>query len=112
MAKRKLARHDAVLLLKDLTVVSVILPDKTEIESSVVDISSQGLKVSIPSSSFSFSIPRHDETVEVVFQVIRLRFTCRCIYSMYNQDGTVLLGLYVFDSKEQVKLRELIDTEK
>jgi hypothetical protein len=62
MSKRKLARHDAGPLLKDLTEVTVVLPDRHEIESSVVDISAQGLKISIPSSSISFSMPRHNET--------------------------------------------------
>ena len=109
MDKRKVQRHDAGLLLEDLTKVLLILPGKQEIQSSLEDISSQGLRVSIPPSAVAISVPQGNEIVEVVFQAIQLRLTCKCIYSMHNQDGSLLIGFYVFDPDEQSKLREILD---
>jgi hypothetical protein len=109
MKKRRFVRLEAELLPKDLMKISLVLPDKLEIESCVVDISPQGLRVSISPSVIPLSVPQINETVGVVFQAIQLQLTCRCIYSMYNQDGSMLMGFYVFDPNEQSKLRELLD---
>ena len=109
MDNRNVARYSFELLLEDLTKVLLVLPDKHEIESCIVDISSQGLRVSVPPSVVSWSLPQNNETVIVVFQSIQLQLACRYIYSMHSQDGSMLLGFYVFDPDEQSKLRELLD---
>jgi hypothetical protein len=106
---RNVARYGVALLLENLTKVLLVFPDKHEIESCIVDISSQGLRVSVPPSDVSFSLPQKNETVIVVFQSIQLQLACRYIYSMYNRDCSMLLGFYVFDPDEQSKLRELLD---
>lgn len=109
MENRRFVRLEAELLPKDLIKILLVFPDKLEIESCIVDISSQGLRVSISPSVIRLSIPQKNETVEVVFQAIQLQLTCRCIYSMYSQDGSMLMGLYVFNPNEQSRLRELLD---
>jgi hypothetical protein len=109
MKHRQDFRHDAGLLAKDLTRVMLVLPGKHELESKLVDICSQGLKVSIPPSSVPLSIPGKDETIGVVIQAIQLHLTCRCIYFLYNPDDSVCMGFYVFDPDEQSKLRELLE---
>lgn|GEM_PF-2082055 len=88
----------------------LIFSDKYEIESSVVDFSSHGLRVSIPPSSVFLSIPQKNETVEIVFTTIQLQLTCRCIYLMTDQNGGMLFGFYVFDPDDQSKLRKISDT--
>jgi hypothetical protein len=102
-------RYDAGLLLEDLTEVVLIFPDKQEIEARVVDISSQGIRVAIPSSRTPVSIPQKIEIVEIVFVTIHLRLSCRYIFSMKDQKDNVLIGLYVFDPVDQNILRNIMD---
>jgi hypothetical protein len=107
--KRVSQRYDAGLLLDDLTEVVVIFPDKQEVAATVVDLSSQGMRVSIPFSRASFSIPQKIEIVEIVFVAIQLHLACRYIFSMKDQNDNVLVGLYVFDPVDQSKLRSIMD---
>lgn len=109
MDERRFVRINAELLPEDLIDITLVFPDKLQIESSIVDISPQGLRVSIPPSDISLSIPQKNDIIGVVFQAVQLQLTCRCIHSMYNQDGTMLMGFYVFDPDEQGKLREHLD---
>ncbi len=109
MDKRHAARRDVVSLQEALTRALLILPDNHEIESCVIDISSQGLKVSILPSAVSLSIPRKNEIVAVIFKAIPLQLACKCIYSMYCQDGSMLIGFFVFDLDGQKKLLYLLD---
>lgn len=109
MNQRRFVRINAELLPEDLIAIKLVFPDNLEIESSVVDISPQGLRVAIPPSDVPLSIPQKNDIIRVLFQAIQLRLTCRCIYSMFNQDGTMLMGFYVFDPDEQGKLREHLD---
>jgi hypothetical protein len=89
--------------------LSRLLPDKLEIESQLVDISSQGLKLSIPPTPLPLAIPRKAETAEVVLHASRLRLTCRCIYSAHNPDGSMFMGMHVFDPHQQDLLRGLLE---
>jgi hypothetical protein len=92
-----------------ISTVLLILPDKLEIESQLVDISSQGLKLSIPPTPLPLAIPRKSETAEVVLHASRLRLTCRCIYSAYNPDGSIFMGLHVFDPHQRGLLHKLLE---
>lgn len=103
-------RYDAGLLLEELTEVLVIFPDKQEIEATVVDISSQGIRVAIPSSGSGASIPHKIEIVEIVFVTIQLRLSCRFIFSMNDPNDNLLIGFYVFDPSDQSKLRIILDS--
>jgi hypothetical protein len=109
MGNRSAQRYDGRILLDDLTKVMLVFPDKYEIEASIEDISSQGVRVSIPPSDAYLSIPWNDETIEISFAAIELRVTCKCIYSMNCEDGSLLVGFYVFDPDEQTKLRIILD---
>ena len=109
MEKRLLTRYSLDQFPKIITTALLVLPDKQEIESQLVDISSQGLKLSIPPTPFPLAIPRKAETAEVVLQGSRLRLTCRCIYSAYNPDGSMLMGMHVFDPHQQDLLRSLLE---
>ena len=109
MQERAFIRYDARLLLEDLTRVVLVLPDKREIESQIEDISSQGIRVSVPPQSATLQVPQPNETVGIIFKSIQLQITCRCIYSLNDQDGSMLMGFYVFDSDEQSKMRKILD---
>ena len=109
MERRAAVRFDAKLFLEDVSKVMLIFPDRHEIEASVVDISSQGLRVSITPSCESLSIPQKDETVEIVFSTIQLQLTGKYVFSMNDQDGSILVGFYIYDSDDQSKLREILD---
>ncbi len=109
MENRFFTRHSLDQIPGTITTVLLVLPGKLEIESQLVDISSQGLKLSIPPTPFPLPIPRNTETADVVFQASRLRLTCRCIYSAYNPDGSVLVGMHVFDPHHQGLLRRLLE---
>ena len=109
MERRLSARYSLDQLPGTNPTVLLVLPDKLEIESQLVDISAQGMKLSIPPTPYPLAIPRKAETVEVIFQASRLRLTCRCIYSAYNPDGSMLMGLHVFDPHQQDLLRALLD---
>ncbi|GFE62422.1 PilZ domain-containing protein [Geobacter sp. AOG2] len=108
MENRFVTRHNTEQLSDAMFAVLVILPDKSEVESRLVDISSQGLKLSIPPQPVPLAIPRKAETVDVVFQTSSFRLTCRCIYSAYNPDGSIYLGMHVFDPHQQNQLRGLL----
>jgi hypothetical protein len=109
MENRLFIRYSIDQFPETISTVLLVLPDKVEIESHVVDISVQGLKLSIPPTPFPLSIPRKAETAEVVFQAPNLRLTCRCIYSTYNPDGSMFMGLHVFDPQQQALLRTLLE---
>lgn len=109
MEIRLFNRHSLDQLPGIARTVLLVLPDKLEIESQLVDISSQGLKLSIPPTPFPLTIPRKAETAEVVFQNPRLRLTCRCIYSAYNPDGSMFMGMHVFDPHQQGLLRAFLE---
>lgn len=109
MQERAFIRYDARLLLEDLTRVVLVLPDKREIDSHIADISSQGIRVSVPPQSATLQVPQPNETVGIIFKSIQLQITCRCIYSLNDQDGSMLMGFYVFDPDEQNKLRKILD---
>jgi hypothetical protein len=109
MENRFSIRYNLDQLPETISTVLLVLPDKSEIESQVVDISSQGLKLSIPPTPFSLAIPRKAETAEVIFQISRLSLTCRCIYSAYNPDGSMHMGMHVFDPHQQILLRSLLE---
>ncbi|WP_168205839.1 PilZ domain-containing protein [Geobacter sp. FeAm09] len=108
MESRLVPRHSSDLLPDSLSTVLLVLPDRFEIETQLVDISSQGMKLSIPPTAVPLAIPRKAETVEVVFRASGLRVTCRCIYSSYNPDGSISMGMYVFDPGQQDRLRTLL----
>lgn len=110
MENRFVARHSLDQLPETIiSAVLLVLPNKQEIEARLVDISSQGLKLSIPPTPVPLAIPRKVETVEVVLQNSCLRLTCRCIYSTYNPDGSMFLGMHVFDPHQQDLLRGLLE---
>jgi hypothetical protein len=109
MENRLLTRYSLDQLPKIIPTVLLVLPDKLEVESQLVDISSQGMKLSIPPTPFPLAIPRKAETVEVVLHASRLRLTCRCIYSAYNPDGSIIMGLHVFDPHQQGLLRKILE---
>jgi hypothetical protein len=109
MENRLLNRYSLDEFPKIIPTVLLILPDKQEIESQLVDINSHGLKLSIPPTPLPLSIPRKAETAEVVLQGSRLRLTCRCIYSTYNPDGSMFMGMHVFDPHQQDLLRAFLE---
>jgi hypothetical protein len=109
MENRIFTRHILDQLPWTISTVLLILPDKLEIESQLVDISSQGLKLSIPPTPLPLAIPRKSETAEVVLHASRLRLTCRPIYSAYNPDGSIFMGLHVFDPHQRDLLRKLLE---
>lgn len=110
MENRITQRCESRLLLEDVTKVLLSFPDKQEVEGIIEDISSQGLRVSIPPSGALLSIPQKDETIEIFIVTINIHVTCRCIYSMDGQEGGLLMGFYVFDPDDQAKLRIILDT--
>lgn len=107
MERRLTTRYNPEQLPGIMSTVLLVLPDGFGIESQLVDISSQGLKLSIPPMSIPLSIPRKAEIVEVVFHDLHL--TCRCIYSAYNPDGSICMGMYVFDPLQQDQLRGILN---
>ena len=109
MENRFSTRYSRDQLPETIFTVLLVLPDKLQIESQLVDISGQGLKLSIPPTPHPLSIPRKAETAEVIFQASHLRLTCRCIYSAYNPDGSMLMGLHVFDPHQQGQLRAFLE---
>jgi hypothetical protein len=109
MENRFFTRHSLDQLPGTISTVLLILPDKFVIESQLVDISSHGLKLSIPPTPIPLAIPRKAETADVVLHASRLRLTCRCIYSAYNPDGSMLMGMHVFDPHQQGLLRGLLE---
>ena len=109
MEKRVDLRHDVGLLQDELTNVVIVFQDKHETEAGVVDISPQGLKVSIHPSGVPLTTPQQNEAVDIFFAAIYLRITCRYIYSMDGEDGSVFMGFYVFDPDDQTRLRILLD---
>lgn len=109
MEKRSVKRHEAGNLHQDLNSVQLVLQGRDEIDASVVDISPQGFKVSIPPSDVPFSIPQVDETVDVFFNAIYMRIKCRCIYATDDKDGNLLVGLYVSDPDDEIRLRIILD---
>jgi hypothetical protein len=109
METRLLTRYSPEQVPKIIPTVLLVLPDKQEIESQLVDISSQGLKLSIPPTPFPLAIPRKAETAEVVLHASRLRLTCRCIYSAYNPDGSIFMGLHVIDPHQRGLLHNLLE---
>ncbi len=110
MERRVSKRYDADLLQEDETRVKLIFPDKYEIEASILDMSSHGLRVSIPSSSVFLSIPQQDETVKIIFTATQLHVIGRCIYLMNGSNGCMLLGFCVLDPDDQSKLSKIVDT--
>ncbi|MDD2540706.1 MAG: PilZ domain-containing protein [Desulfuromonadaceae bacterium] len=110
MERRVFKRYDADLLPEDVTRVKLIFPDKYEIEAGILDISSHGLRVSIPSSSVFLSIPQKDESVKIIFTATQLQVIGRCIYLMNGSSGSMLLGFYVLDPNDQSKLSKIMDT--
>ena len=109
METRHEIRHDGGLLHENLSRVTLVLPSTIELVARIVDISSHGMKVSIPTWGSSLSIPGKNEIVEVFFQSINLHVSCRCIYVLCESEENVFMGLYVFDPDEQDRLRALID---
>jgi hypothetical protein len=109
MENRHEIRHDGDLLHESLSRVTLTLPDKLELAASVVDISSHGMKVSIPTSGVFLSIPGKNESVEVHFQAIGLQVSCRCIYVLCETKDNMFMGLYVFEPDQQDRLHELIE---
>ena len=109
MERRLSTRYNSDQLPETISTVLLVLPDRLESESQLVDISVQGLKLSIPPTPYPLAIPRKAETAEVVFLASRLRLTCRCIYSAYNPDGSMLMGLHVFEPHQQDLLRGLLE---
>jgi hypothetical protein len=108
--ERRIAqRYDAGLLQQDLTKVLLVFPDKHETEAHVIDITSQGFKVSIPPAGVPTCMPHEKETVEIFLEAIYLRVMCRCVHSVTDQNGNLLIGFYVFDPDDQVKLRMILD---
>ncbi|KAB0665008.1 hypothetical protein F6V25_10275 [Oryzomonas japonica] len=108
METRLVPRHRSDQLPDSLSTVLLVLPDRFEITSQLMDISCQGMKLAIPPTPVPLTIPRKTETVEVVFHASRLRVSCRCIYSSYNPDGSISMGMYVFDPHQQDQLRTLL----
>jgi hypothetical protein len=105
MEKRVDQRRDTSLLQQDFTRVSLVFPDKHEAEGSVVDIGPQGLKVSVKASDAPAIAPQQNDIVEIFFAASFLRVVCRCIHSVVGQDGSLVMGFYVFDPDDQVRLR-------
>jgi hypothetical protein len=108
MENRLVPRHSSGQLPDSLSTVLLVLPDGLEIASQLVDISRQGMKLSIPPTLVPLTIPRKTETIEVVFSASHLRVTCRCIYSSYNPDGSISMGMYVFDPHQQDQMCALL----
>ncbi len=109
METRIVQRRETRLLLEDVTKVLLSFPDKQEVEGVIKDISSQGLRVHIPPTGAPLSLPQKGETIEISFITINIHVTCRCIYSMDGQEGSLLMGFYVFDPDDQAKLRMVLD---
>jgi hypothetical protein len=109
MENRFVTRHNSEQLPDAMSTVLLVLPDRFEVESRLVDVSSQGLQLSIPPHPVPLAIPRKAETVEVIFHASRFRLTCRCIYSAYNPDGSICMGMHVFDPHQQDLLHSFLD---
>jgi hypothetical protein len=108
--ERRIAqRYDAGLLQEDLSKVLLVFPDKHETEAHVIDITSQGFRVSIPPEGIPTAMPHDNETVELFVEAIYLRVMCRCVHSMTDHNGNLVVGYYVFDPDDQVKLRMILD---
>jgi hypothetical protein len=107
--KRIAQRYDSSLLHEDLTRVLLVFSDKREIEANIVDISPQGFRVSIPPSDTALPVPQTNEMVDIFFVASYLRLTCRHIYSVDGQNNSLLMGFYVFDPDDQIKLRMILD---
>lgn len=110
MKSREAKRFDGNLLLEDLTNVLLVFQDKQQFGAKVVDISSQGIRVSIPPTDITLHVPQNNETVVIIFTIIQLQITCRCIYSMNDQNDSMLMGFYIFDPDDQSKLRKILDS--
>ena len=109
MERRIAERYDAGLLHQDLSKVLLVFPDKHETEAHVIDITSQGFKVSVPPEGVPNCMPHELETVEIYIEVIYLRVMCRCVHYVTDQHGNLIIGFFVFDPDDQVKLRMILD---
>ena len=108
MNKRNFVRYDSELLPGSLRKVVVSWESNPSIGSYVINYCAQGINVLIPSVQIPPEIPKENETIKVLMPVDQMWFTGRCIYVKNELDGSVSLGIYFPDSKEQGYLKDLL----
>lgn len=108
MNERFSVRYDAELLPRCLDKVILSWMENSSIDSSVVNCCAHGMKVSIPPLPFPTAIPQRNDTVMVLMPIDQIWFTGMCVYATSEHDGSVSMGIYFYNPKEQNLLHNLL----
>ena len=110
MNKRNFVRYGSELLPGSLSKATISWEGTAAIGSFVVDYCPQGMSLVIPPLSSPLYIPGEKETVKVLMPINQTWFTGQCVYARNEPDGSVSMGIYFSDPKEQDYLKDLLFT--
>ena len=74
----------------------------------VIDYSSHGIRVIIPSFQIPIDIPKEKCTVMALMPIDEIWFTGTCIYATDDSSGFISMGIYFHKLEEQQWLEDLL----
>jgi hypothetical protein len=108
MNKRNSVRYGSELIPGNLSKVTISWQGKTLLGSYAANYCAHGIGVLIPPMLNPPEIPKEEETVKVLMPIDPMWFTGICMYVRNESDGSVSLGIYFSEPKEQVYLKDLL----
>ena len=108
MEKRNAARYAAVNLPAAMTSASLVFPDNSVMESTVVDISSIGIKLKVSPAGTPPIIPRQNDILKIRLLSKQIELTSLCMWSTALEQGIFDLGFYFYNPHEQNSLYEIL----
>ena len=108
MNKRNFVRYGSELIPGNLSKVTISWQGKTLLGSYVANYCTHGIGVLIPPRLNPPEIPKEKETIKVLMPIDQMWFTGICMYVNNESDGSVSLGIYFSEPKEQGYLKDLL----
>ena len=103
MIERDTVRYHSDFFPGSMSKVTLSWGGSSSVEADVVNYSSHGVRVVIPSWH---DIPRKGDSVRM--RINQIWFKGMCIFAASGQGEALSMGLYFYDPKEQNQLRSLL----
>lgn len=110
MNKRNFVRYSSEQLPVSMSRATISWGENSLIAAYVVDYGPQGMSLAIPSQVSPLAIPKQQETVKVLIPTGQVWFCGQCVYAKGESDGSVSMGVYFPDPRDQKYLKDLLFT--
>jgi len=107
--KREKTRFENAEILSDLCSIFLVLSDGVEIISKLVDLSSIGMRLTLPTDKFyDEKISWKGQAVIINFPLMNIKVPAECVYIERHENSTMSMGVFFTNPYHHNMFHELL----